>query len=63
MKRSVRAVITGSGTEPSSSTVAPARATRIPDHTFVKFMHHNRLMMDELKLDLPDLIAARSSRE
>jgi hypothetical protein len=38
-----RAVTTDSGTEPSSSTAAAPRVTRIPDQMIVKFMHHKRL--------------------
>jgi len=51
MKRSIRAVITGSGTEPRSSKGYRPRATRISDQMIVKFMHHKRLTMDDLKLD------------
>ena len=38
----------GSGTEPSSSTAAPAGATPIPNQMMAKFMYHKRLMIDEL---------------
>jgi hypothetical protein len=44
---SIRAVTTGSGTEPSSNTGYRRRETRIPEQMIAKFMHHKRLTMRE----------------
>jgi hypothetical protein len=53
MKRSIRAMTTGSGTEPSSSAQLSPRVTQVPGQMIVKFMHHKRLTMDKLKLRIP----------